>query len=501
MKPVRSDVPATLPELSDLRPETLPHALLVPPITRAIRTSLRPPGSKSLTNRALLLAALGPGITTLRDPLLEADDAQVMLAAIQQLGARVERPTNDTLRVKGVAGRWHIPPPAGSSVRLDLHNAGTAVRFLAAAALLAPPGASVIIDGTARMRQRPIADLGDALAALGGRVEYLQTPGCPPLRITPPALDGQSATAVREVSFTQAASSQFVSALMLVAPFLAHPLDIVLRPPITSLSYVQMTAGFLASCGVRFEHSPWPLPDRTAELMRLRFTPGSAAALRGDIAIEADASGAAPLLAAGVLLPGSLTVRGVPTTDRGGLQGDAEFYATLRAFGAHVEAQADATITAHGGGTLHAAEIDLAQMPDTAMTAAAVACFAQPTPTNPTATTVLRGLRTLRVKETDRIAALVTELAKVGVRAEPFAYTDPTGTLDEALRITPPAPGGLDCTPSAQAVAFDTYDDHRMAMALALIGLRRPNVTINDPACVRKTYPSFWADLQALYHP
>ncbi len=362
---------------------------------------------------------------------------------------------------------------------LDLGNAGTATRFLAAAALLA--SAPITIDGNERMRQRPIGELAGVLATLGMEVEYLGGEGCPPLRLTPPA---RPARPHGTIDLGTTRSSQFLSALLLVGPWLPRGLTLRLRGEVTSESYVAMTVRLLHHLGASV---------KIADGYRV-IRVGAAASPGGgppgvrpfDYAVEPDASGAANLWAAAAMIPGAgCRVLGLGA---GSLQGDAAFPELLARMGATVTRpdSGEAWIEVRGPGALSPILADLSGMPDTAMALAAVAAFAP-------GASVIRGLRTLRVKETDRIAAMVKELAKIRVRVETPVAGDP-----HAVTLTPP-PGGVDCSPGVPPVRFDTYADHRMAMAMALIGLRRPNVFINDPGCVAKTYPGYWGDLAKFY--
>ena len=457
-------------------PNSLPDPLPIAPISRSFDAVIRPPGSKSLTNRALLLGALASGTSTLHNPLTEADDARRMLAAIKALGATVTtNPSSPgTLKITGVGGQWRV---GAAPVTLDLGNAGTATRFLAAAALLAlPASAGIIIDGNARMRERPIGELADALRALGGRVEFLGQLGFPPLHI----LAADRAALRNEATFGRTASSQFISALMLIAPWLPGGLTVKFSDPPTSPTYIDMTAGLMRRCGANVKGatpgpvSVFPGSDGTRE------QPGLSAF---DYDVEPDASGATYFWGAAALCPGSrVLVPGLWLEGGAGpasLQGDARFVRLLHRMGAAVEF-APAGIAVRGPDSLLPIDADLSEMPDAAMTLAAVACFAA-------GTSRLTGLRTLRVKETDRIAAMVAELSKIGARVDAFASGD-----DEGITITPAA------KPHAGEIAFDTYDDHRMAMSLALIGLRRPGISIRDPGCVAKTYPGYWTDLARL---
>lgn len=449
----------------------LPDPLPLPTPSRiggtfASRAEFTPPGSKSLTNRAILLAALAAGESIIRGALLDADDTRVMIAAVKQLGASIDQ-VGTTLRVTGVGGRWRTP---AGGLTLDLHNAGTATRFLAAAAALSP--APLTIDGNARMRQRPIGELAGILAALGCGVEYLGAPGCPPVRITPPK-GALKPPAVLELGETQ--SSQFISALLLVAPWLGG-ITLRLSGEITSPTYITMTLGLLAQLGVTV---------RTSDDSRLiRVVSGTSGVAPFSCDIEPDASGATYWWGAGALLPGA-SVRVVGLSDDS-LQGDVRFADLLARMGCRVTRRTSPASIEVGApqDRLRPILADLGEMPDASMTLAAVACFAH-------GTSILRGLRTLRVKETDRIEAVKSEISKLGVRVENPVQGDP-----DALTITPPA-RGLDNT-HQEPVTFETYDDHRMAMALSLIALRRPNILIKNPACVAKTYPTFWTEYARL---
>ena len=477
----------------------LPDPLPIPALTlqrgRApFNARIRPPGSKSLTNRALLLAALAPGRSTIRRALLDADDARCMLDAIAQLGAVVTTTDAGDALISGVDGRWRATDPPPREVRLDLQNAGTATRFLAAASLLSP--VPVVIDGNERMRQRPIGELIDALTTLGVESQYLSAPGCPPVRLTPPAQLPRGAS----ITLPTTVSSQFVSALLLAAPWLPGGLTIRLEGEITSRSYIQMTLGLLDLLGasvrtsddlhiirVGSRNGAGPTPSRGIALPGddpVPQTPGRSPVPRGlepfDYTVEPDASGATYFWGAAALFPGA--VCRVDGLDARSLQGDAQFPETLARMGATIIREDPPCIGIRGPGALAPIMADLSDMPDAAMTLAAVASFA-------TGRSILRGLRTLRVKETDRIAALQTELAKVGVMVETNLLGDP-----DAITINPPT-GGVTCSRDCPPVVFDTYNDHRMAMALSLVGLRRPNTAIRNPACVGKTYPKFWQHL------
>ncbi|MEZ6234762.1 MAG: 3-phosphoshikimate 1-carboxyvinyltransferase [Phycisphaerales bacterium] len=474
-------------------PDPLPITPIPPARWRRIDVSVTPPGSKSLTNRAVLLAALSRGTSRVRRPLLGADDAERMLAAVRALGAKATVLADGDLEIEGVDGRW---PVGSEGVRLDLGNAGTATRFLAAAALVAD--GPVTIDGDARMRERPIGDLAGALESLGARVEWLGTPGCPPLRNVPPD-HSAVAPASSSVSFGETMSSQFVSAVLLIAPWLPSGLTVTLPDGATSASYIRMTLGLLDRLGASVQVSGdlrvirvAPGPGRIADLAHGR--PRGLGAF--DYTVEPDASGATYFWTAAAILPGArVKVDGLGDA---GLQGDAMFPHVLGRMGAtvlvstgHPSAITDregefgpASITVRGGDRLRPVLADMGDMPDAVMSLAVACALAR-------GHSVVRGVRTLRVKESDRIAAMRAELAKVGVDVREHPGDEDT------ITITPPE-GGIDCRPDAPRVEFETYRDHRMAMSLSLIGLRRPNVLIRDPGCVGKTYPGFWDDLALL---
>ncbi|MCC6678964.1 MAG: 3-phosphoshikimate 1-carboxyvinyltransferase [Phycisphaerales bacterium] len=469
------------------RPADLPDPLPLEPLhaARPFDTCIRPPGSKSLTNRALLLAALSSGHSTIRRPLLDADDAERMIAALRQLGAGVLRTPGGDLEVSGVDGRWKTGP---AGVEVNLNNAGTATRFLAAAALLAP--GPVTIDGNARMRDRPIGELTEALEQLHARCEFTIRPGFPPVRIHPPpglAAPGPHGFTA-QLGTTQ--SGQFISALLMIGPWLPGGITLRMTGPVTSASYVEMTLGLLSRLGatVKMSHNLRVL--RVAPPARAEGDEAPDGHPRGlpgfEYNVEPDASGATYFWGAAAVVPGAGCH--IPGLGTGSLQGDARFPELLERMGAGLirGMSFEPSIQVRGPQSLRGIDADMIDMPDAAMTLAAVACFAE-------GPTVLRGLRTLRVKETDRIAAVRNELTKIGIKVECPVAEDP-----DAMSITPP-PGGLDCSATAPRVEFDTYDDHRMAMSLAIIGLRRPNTFIRNPGCVAKTYPTFWRDWGLLY--
>jgi 3-phosphoshikimate 1-carboxyvinyltransferase len=475
-QPPGSDPASHLRRPLDSLPDPLPVPALSPPpgAGAPFAITLRPPGSKSLTNRALLLAALADGASILYHPLLEANDTERMIEALTLLGAKIARRERDgSLHIEGVSGTWHPATDPSGGATLNLNNAGTATRFLAAAALLSP--VPITIDGNPRMRKRPIGQLVEALRLLGARCEFLGDIGCPPLRISCPS----PVEPGLRIEMTPTASSQFISALLLIAPFLRGGLTLSMRGPITSRSYIELTLGLLDALGATVKMSE--------DLRIIRVAPpncGEPGLPAFEYDVEPDASSATYFWAAAALFP-EATCR-IDGLGPASLQPDAAFPELLARMGAPMSMAADEhSITIGGPTALEPITADLSLMPDAAMTLAAVACFASGPST-------IRGLETLRHKESDRIEALRNELTKIGVGID----TPPRN--EDALIITPP-PGGIDTSPAAPRVEFDTYDDHRMAMSLALIALRRPNTHIKDPTCVRKTYPTFWQDLAHLY--
>jgi 3-phosphoshikimate 1-carboxyvinyltransferase len=461
-----------LAELPDPLPLPGPPGRGAAPFDAAVT----PPGSKSLTNRAILLAALAQGESVLRGALVDADDAMRMVEALRTLGAEVDVGTDGTVKVRGVGGRWRPRDVTAGRVLLNLNNAGTATRFLAAASLLSP--IPVVIDGNARMRQRPIGELGEILTRLGARVRYEgDAPGCPPMEVTPPG-GGAGVGGERTLEIATTQSSQFISALLLISPWITPGLTIKLTGEVTSASYVEMTVGLLERLGASVRSAG------DLRVMRVGPTEGGTGIPAFTYEVEPDASGATYFWAAGAMMPNArCRVLGL---DSGSLQGDTGFTDLLARMGATVTVRPGvlglpASIETRGPLELNGLMADMSDMPDAAMTLAVVASFAK-------GMSILRGLKTLRVKESDRIEAMRTELAKIGVKVE-----SPVAGDAGAMTITPPR-GGIDCSAGVPPVTFDTYDDHRIAMSLALVSLRRPNVFINHPQCVGKTYATYWRD-------
>ena len=431
----------------------------VDPIARAAG-EVRLPGSKSISNRALLLAALAQGATELSG-VLDADDTRVMIAALRTLGVAVEV-DGDRVRVAGCGGDF-----PNREADLFLGNAGTAMRPLAA--VLAFAGGRYRLDGVARMRERPIGDLVDAVNGMGARVRYAGTPGYPPLQVEP----ADRGKLVPRVRVRGAVSSQFVTGLLLAAPGYARAtawrsLTIEIDGNLISQPYVAMTIAMMRQFGADVRA---PLPGAYV------VGPDAYRAPTGRYAVEGDASGASYFLALGAIAGGPVRVRGV---GRDSLQGDVAFTTVLEKMGARV-AIGDDWIETAGGGTgvdgrfvLQPVDWDCSEIPDAAMTVAVLALFAR-------GTTRLRGIGSWRVKETDRIHAMATELSKLGAEVE-FG--------DDWIAVTAPE--------QVREAWIDTYDDHRMAMCFSLAAAAGVPVHVRDPGCVAKTYPDYFDRLDAL---
>ena len=413
---------------------------------RRARGSVRLPGSKSISNRVLLLAALARGETEVSG-LLDADDTRVMREALARLGvALTERA--DGLTIRGVAG-----PFPEKKADLFLGNAGTALRPLTAALVFS--AGEYFVSGVARMHERPIGDLVDALRPIGARIDYAEKAGFPPLRIHPSALRLDRALRVRGD-----VSSQFLTALLMALPLGGRPATIEVEGELISKPYVEITLNVMRRFGVEVRRDGWAA-------FRIPATPYVAP---GSISVEGDASSASYFLAAGAIAGGPVRVVGV---GRNSIQGDLRFTQVLEAMGARI-AMGDDWVECSGTGVLHAIDMDMNHIPDAAMTAAVLALFADGPST-------LRNIASWRVKETDRLAAMATKLRKLGASVEEGA---------DYLRITPAAP--------RPGVAIDTYDDHRMAMSFSLVSLAGVPVRINDPQCVAKTFPDYFAALRTL---
>jgi 3-phosphoshikimate 1-carboxyvinyltransferase len=412
-----------------------------------VRATIRPPGSKSITNRALVCAALADGPSTLAGAL-DSEDTQVMIDALRTLGIAVDHDrAAATLRIDGCGGE--LP-----SEKADLYvaNSGTTVRFLTA--MLTLGHGTFRLDGTPRMRERPIRDLLDALRQLGGDASSESDTGCPPVVVRGAGLSGGPASVAGDIS------SQFLSGILMAAPYARKPVDLVVSGELVSKPYVDMTLSVMRAFGV----------DAEVEGYRRFLIPAGKYGGR-QYEIEPDASAASYFFAAAAVTGGEVTVEGL---SRESLQGDVAFCDCLAKMGCRVGYEAGAiTVSAPAEKRLRGIEVDMNAISDTVQTLGVVALFAD-------GPTTITGVAHIRHKETDRLAALAAELRKLGADV---------AELDDGLRIVPGAMRGA---------VIDTYDDHRMAMSLAVAGLVQPGVLIRDPACTAKTYPGFFDELAGL---
>jgi 3-phosphoshikimate 1-carboxyvinyltransferase len=422
-------------------------ALEIQPLSRPPDATVTVPGSKSISNRALLLAGMADGESVL-DGALFSDDTRYMAEALRKIGARVDTDEERArLRVVGCGGKWPV-----ANADLFVGNAGTAMRFLVAALCLGK--GRYRIDGSPRMRQRPIGDLVDSLRDLGAVVEYQGSGGCPPVIIDADGLEGGSA----EIDASR--SSQFLSALLQVAPRARRDVELELRAGIVSRPYVDMTLAVMKAFGVEAES------DETGRCFRVR---GGQNYRARRYRIEPDASSAHYFLAAAALTGGSVRIEGL---GRDSLQGDVRFADVLAQMGATVEWSDDA-VRVRGPQQLSGIDIDMNQISDTAPTLAVLGAFAS-------GPVHLRNVEHLRWQESDRLHAVATELQRLGVAVEEGR---------DGLRVQPSR---------IRPATVQTYDDHRIAMSFALVGLVVPGVRICDPECVAKTFPDYFERLERL---
>ncbi|MEW6284980.1 MAG: 3-phosphoshikimate 1-carboxyvinyltransferase [Chloroflexota bacterium] len=460
-------------------PPTYPSSLRILPINHPLSTTVRVPGSKSLTNRALLIAALANGTTKITNALF-SDDSRYFANALRTLGFDVQMDeANAAMTVSGLGGK--IP---AQRAELFIGNAGTAARFLTA--FLTLGHGEYLLDGDARMRQRPIGDLVDALTQLGATLHAHtdhhslitdhhslitdhsspitdhsspitdHSPLCPPLKILANGLRGGKAKIAGDIS------SQFLSALLMVAPYAQTPVEIELTTPLNSKPYVDMTLAVMRDFGVEVQRNGYQTFTIPLSTFQLPIT---------NYPIESDASAASYFFAAPAICGGTVKVENI---SRNSKQGDIAFLDILQQMGCTVT-ETDNCLLITGPSHLRGIDVDMRNIPDTAQTLAVIAPFAD-TPTR------IRGIASARLKETDRIHATCTELARFGVRVEEH---------DDGMTIYP-------CQ-TFQPATVQTYNDHRMAMAFSLIGLRVEGVVIENPSCVSKTFPNFFDVLQTLY--
>lgn len=421
--------------------------LTLPPL-QSINGEVTLPGSKSLSNRILLLAAVARGETHISN-LLDSDDVRHMLNALKSLGVSYTLSADKTsCTVQGRNGPLH----AEDALELFLGNAGTAMRPLCA--MLCAGRGEFTLKGEPRMYERPIGDLVDCLRACGAEIDYLGNPDYPPLRIHGGGLRGG------KVSIRGNISSQFLTAMLMAAPFCDRDLEIVVEGELVSKPYILITLDVMAKFGVNVVNDNY---------QRFVIRSGQHYTSPGAIMVEGDASSASYFLAAAAIAGGTVRVHGSGASS---VQGDARFAEVLEQMGAGVT-WGDTWIEVTRG-DLHGVDVDLNHIPDAAMTIATTALFAQ-------GPTTIRNIYNWRVKETDRLSAMATELRKVGAAVEEG---------EDYITITPPT--------SIQSAAIDTYDDHRMAMCFSLAAFGDSPITINDPECTSKTFPTYFTLFRGL---
>lgn len=420
------------------------------PVSRPVVGTVNIPGSKSITNRALLIAALAEGESTLTGALF-SDDTQYMAAALNMLGIRVVGDEQaESFVVQGCGGQ--IP---ADSAELFLGNSGTSVRFLTAAVAL---GLGIYrLDGVPRMRERPIAPLLDALNQLGVEATSEEGTGCPPVKVVANGLPGGTATVAGDQS------SQYFTGLLMAAPYAQNGMQINVDGELVSRPYIEITADVMSAFGVETE-----IDDENWKTFSV--APGQAYKGR-HYHIEPDASGASYFFAAAAITGGEVSVEGLGTES---LQGDLDFVDILEAMGCEVEmTESETIVRGPAGGKLKGGDFDMTEVSDTAQTLAAIAPFADGPVT-------IRGVAHNRIKETDRISATATELRKLGQEVEEF---------DDGMTITPKPVIGAD---------IETYDDHRMAMSFGVTSLRAHGIRILNPECTAKTFPDYFDRLMRL---
>ncbi|MCP5002530.1 MAG: 3-phosphoshikimate 1-carboxyvinyltransferase [Planctomycetes bacterium] len=413
--------------------------------TGKIQGTVLVPGSKSYTNRALITAALAEGVSTIKNPLL-SDDTQFMIACLNKLGVLVKGvPEDNALIVTGCNGQIPV-----REAGIYAGNAGTVVRFMTAALTIG--SGSYEIDGVERMRKRPIQELIDGLNLLGAKVASKENTGCPPVLINANGLVGGT------VSMKGDVSSQYISAILLAAPYAANDVNLQITEDLVSRNYVDMTIDVMEKFGVSVGQDSYR-----------KFFIKSGQRYKGcKYIVEPDASNASYFQAAAAITGGKIRIEGLGTNS---LQGDAAFADILYKMGCSVR-KSEEWMDIEGG-ELNGIDIDMNDTPDVVQTLAAVAVFA-------VGKTRIRNVKNLRYKETDRITALVNELQKIGINVIEF---------DDGLEIEPATP---------HPAEISTYDDHRMAMSFALVGLRAEGIKLENPGCVAKTFPDYFEKLSAI---
>jgi len=436
--------------MTDL-PHPLPDRLEIRPLAKPPVATIRVPGSKSITNRALIMGALSDPVQGCKlVGALESEDTELMVAGLRELGFSVRTDWEESqIHIK--RGN-HAPVIPASQADLFVGNSGTSMRFLTA--LVSLGQGTYRLNGVSRMRERPMGDLLSALGQLGVKAASERGDGYPPIVVHADGLKGGHVEVSGEVS------SQFLSGLLLVAPLAVKEIRIRAKGVLVSRPYVEMTMEMMRDFGVQVEQ----------EGKTRFFVPGNQCYQSRRYQIEPDASAAGYFFAAAAITGGQV---GVLSFNRCRLQGDARFVDILQQIGCDVLSSDERNEFTVVGGLLSGVDVDMNDMSDCVMTLAAVACFAE-------GPTTIRNVAHIRHKETDRLTALANELRKVGVEVEEFA---------DGLKITPRPLHGAE---------IETYNDHRMAMSMALIGLKVPGIVIRNPGCVAKTYPRFFEDLELL---
>jgi len=436
-------------DANSLDPAPTPSdSVTIQPVLGCVNGSIRPPGSKSITNRALICAALADGTSRLTGAL-ESDDTRVMIDSLRKLGVDVKADfENAALTVSGTAGNFNSPIED-----LYIGNSGTTVRFLTAA--LAFAGGQFQLDGVERMRERPIGPLVEALNGIGANVTAQSAGGCPPVVIKSPAIEAGS------VSVSGNISSQYLSGLLMAAPLAAGDIEFKIAGDLISQPYVHMTIAVMKSFGVTVEF------DEALTHFAIRADQRYQSC---DYDIEPDASAASYFFAAAAICGGTATVQGL---NKNALQGDVGFVDCLEKMGCSVIWKPNSISVT--GPAVSGIDVDMSDVSDTVQTLTSVALFVD-------GPTHVRNVAHNRVKETDRIGNLAIELRKFGVRIE---------EREDGLSVFP-----LTSPEKLSGAVIETYDDHRMAMSLALVGLKQSGVVITNPKCVGKTYPDFFAALK-----
>jgi 3-phosphoshikimate 1-carboxyvinyltransferase len=428
-------------------------SIAIEPVAGPVHASIRPPGSKSITNRALICAALADGTSVLHGAL-DSDDTRVMIDSLQKLGVTINADfPNGRLMVTGTGGQFQSP-----TEDLFIGNSGTTVRFLSAA--LAFSGGNYRLDGVQRMRERPIGPLVDALNGIGGNVTAQSPHQCPPVTINNPPIAGGS------VSVSGNISSQYLSGLLMAAPLSTGDVEFKIEGTLISQPYVYMTIAVMKSFGVTVEF------DDALTHFVIR---GDQHYRPCDYAIEPDASAASYFFAVAAICGGTATVQGL---HRDSLQGDVGFVDCLQKMGCQVVFHQDSIEVT--GPAIRGIDVDMSDVSDTVQTLTSVALFVD-------GPTHVRNVAHNRVKETDRIGNLAIELRKFGNRVQ---------EREDGLSVYPEVIPASDPNHRPALAIIETYDDHRMAMSLSLVGLRRPGVVITNPGCVAKTYPNYFEEMK-----